>query len=279
MSARIGKLEELLARVARNGSKPRAPATAAAASSPVAAASAPALAAPALDVESTELELDEPSLEEVPDSLDSDSLGTKGSERDGGAPPSVELEMDEPAESAPASLEAAEVELDEVELDEPPESGRSLVADPMQRALEAADRSGPLTPPPESGPEPAKSPSIPAHSGPTMEQLGQTITLEEGPEDELEVDEPVAEAPVSAPRSHLEMELPESNVGTYDAGLSAPPEAREELERVRLGQPASVAAHVAERPVLSTNVVDFVAAHRARAPESFLGWLDSSLEL
>lgn len=262
-NVRVAKLSALLHRIQTNASAPRV--------SAAAASSAPAAVPVAVD----ELELDEPSLDEAaPDSLDGDLTASSNQSvrASGGGEHVEELELDAP--------EATEVELDEVELDEPPESGSSRVADPIGRAIAEEDDAAPLTPPPESGPEPAKAPSIPAHGGPTMEQLGQTIQLEEGPEDgELEVDEPLEEEAVEAPPSHLEMELPSTNVGTFDTRLSSPPEAQAELERVRLGQSAELSAHVVERPSISTNVVDFVGAHSAQVPETFLGWLDSSLEL
>jgi hypothetical protein len=274
-NVRIAKLNELLGRVASNAARPRV------AAAPDTSASRDAVTEVmhSTPVGADELELDEPSVDDgnAPDSLDGD-LSVSSSRASLVTSPENQAEADDL--DLDATDDASDVDLDELDLDEPPESGSARVADPIGRAMAEEEHAAPLTPPPESGPEPAKAPSIPTHGGPTMEQLGQTIQLDEGPDaGELEVDEPIEEVAPEVPKSHLEMELPSSNVGTFDTHLSSPPEAQAELERVRLGQAAELSAHVVERPSISTNVVDFVGAHTARVPESFLGWLDSSLDL
>jgi hypothetical protein len=185
-----------------------------------------------------------------------------------------------------------------LELEEPPASSRRpRVASSMDEALAgaAAHMEPPMTPPPESGPAPstgaaelvipqapARPASIfPAVEYPTTEQLGQTVTLEEGPSADFELDEPLSETgedELGAPHegAQLEAELPAAGAGTFEQGLASPPEAREELERVRLGQ---VQADVVARPIISTNVVDFVNAGSRTRPGSFLDLVDGSLSL
>jgi hypothetical protein len=230
MSARVAKLESLLARVQTRAGEPR----------PVAAAAA----AEEID------ELDEAVPVDEIDELD---------------------EIDEIDD------------LDEVELDEPgqPESGQ-VAASTMDDAIDAAEHQPPMTPPPESG-EGIASPQIPAQGGPTMEQLGETISLEEGPSQDFELDEPVLDEPdMEEPASHMEAEIAPPRV----VPASVPPEqihvpenAREELERVRLGDSTPVEARVSTRPVISTNVVELVTSSRAFEPKSFLELVDSSLKL
>lgn len=187
----------------------------------------------------------------------------------------LELEAPEPLEEQP--LEGAELE------EEAPASSRRVAAS-MDEALAGAAhrREPPKTIPPESGAEPRSGAELElarsrAPQGPTPEQLGETIHLEEGPRAEFELDEPLSE-PLSARPSEesvLEAEIP-SGIGAYHHDLAPPPEAREELERVRLGE---VRAEVVQRPVISTNVVEFVHAQERPAAETFGAWLDASLEL
>jgi len=188
------------------------------------------------------------------------------------AVPPVPLELDEPGLDSvlPPSAVPSRNELD---LDEPPESGSAPVRSSMDELGEMDHP--PLTPPPESGEEPAPKVSIPRDPGPTMAQLGQTITLDEAPRAELELDE-LAAPPSRRGIDQLEMVPP---IGTYSEELPLPENAREELDRVRLGQSAEVGPTVHTRPVLSTNVVDFVSAVRSYQPETFLELLDASLRL
>ncbi len=203
-----------------------------------------------------------------------------------------ELSFDEGFDQAEAPSQRRP-EFDGLELVEeaPASSRRPRVASTMDEALAgvAARMEAPLTPPPESGPEPSAGPSelrIPQAPArpisvlPTTEQLGQTVTLEEGPAADFELDEPLSEAEeelAAAPEAaHLEAELPAASVGTFDQELASPPGAREELERVRLGE---VQAQVVARPVISTNVVEFVNAGGERRVESFLALIDGSLSL
>ena len=185
------------------------------------------------------------------------------------------LDLDEPGLDSLSPPGQGGRPADDLDLDEPPESGRSRV-----RGAELTDDEGdgrpPLTPPPESGEEPAPKVSIPRDPGPTMAQLGQTIALEEAAGGALELDEP------PAPQSRrgidqLAMDLPQA--GAYSEELPLPENAREELDRVRLGQSTEVGPTVHSRPVLSTNVVDFVSAVRSYQPETFLDLLDASLRL
>jgi hypothetical protein len=162
---------------------------------------------------------------------------------------------------------ATDVDIDfDDEPEQPPASSqRSKVASSMDEALAAAaaeqleaEREVPLkTPPPESGPQAAPMPQgitappapdvdallggeldIPtrtdagmsAPAGPTPEQLGQTIDLEEARGPSLELAEQKGSDPAPAPVEELEAALPGPNVvGGYDEHLAPPPEAREEL--------------------------------------------------
>jgi hypothetical protein len=185
------------------------------------------------------------------------------------------LELDEPgldSLSPPAHAAGGESELD---LDEPPESGRSRVRSAEFGNDDEADGHPPLTPPPESGEEPAPKLSIPRDPGPTMAQLGQTITLDEPSGDVLELAEP---PPPPSRRGVDQLEMSPPQMG-YSEELPLPENAREELDRVRLGQSTEVGPTVHGRPVLSTNVVDFVSAVRSYQPETFLDLLDTSLRL
>jgi hypothetical protein len=76
---------------------------------------------------------------------------------------------------------------------------------------------------------PPSRPAPPA-SGPTLEQLGQTIDLEEAAGPALELDRTAP--PVSSPPPPDELEVPlpaRESAGKYDESLVPPPEAREEL--------------------------------------------------
>ncbi len=183
-----------------------------------------------------------------------------------------------------ASLEPAEDE------EPPPEShsGPSRSAPNLADAISDAEEEAPLTPPPESGeglamvlPQGLASSQAQVPSqGPTMEQVGETIALEEGPHQEFDLGEPAQQAPlVEEPvPSAYEAELP-SHPGVYSDQLSVPDDARAELERVRLGERADVHAEIISRPVISTNVVDFVEADRALHPTTFGDLLDLTLGL
>src|SRR6185295_4112997 len=137
----------------------------------------------------------------------------------------------------------------------------------MDEALAAAadqleaEREVPIhTPPPESGPQEAPMPTglaaphapdvdallggeldIPtrdstgtATAGPTTEQLGQTIDLEEARGPTLELAEHPAPAPAAAAVEELEVALPARDVALgYDDNLQPPPEALDELEAHR----------------------------------------------
>jgi hypothetical protein len=148
----------------------------------------------------------------------------------------------------------------------------------MDDAMDAAEHQPPMTPPPESG-EGITSPQIPPQGGPTMEQLGQTISLEEGSRQDFELDEPILEEPrEEEAQSHMEAHLPAS-VPSHSDQLRVPENAREELDRHRLGDSTPVDARVSTRPVLSTNVVEFVTATRTFEPKSFVDLVDASLSL
>lgn len=169
----------------------------------------------------------------------------------------------------PAAAASSDVDIDFEDEEEQAPASSQRVASTMDEAIAAAaaqeaeaERDVPIhTPPPESGPQeaPAAVLSAPAAPdvdallgeeldipqraelatpvpsvGPTAEQLGQTIDLEEarGPSLELAVAQQSSVPP--APQSELEMALPSREVvGGYDDSLMPPPEAREELEAHR----------------------------------------------
>lgn len=276
MNARIAKLESLLGRIQERAAAPRpvravaAPTTDSEAAietprvEPPAAVQAPQLDEPELDAPvSAAPELDAPDLGvsamSAPESVREEAITEELDELD-------EIDMD---------LDEVEIDdVDDIELDEElPESGTASAS--IEDAMEAAEHQPPLTPPPESG-EGLTTPQIPSDEGPTMEQLGETISLEEGRAQSFELDEPsIEEAPAS---SHLEMQIPASVPPAAD-DLSVPAEAREELDRHRLGDSTPVEARVSTRPVLSTNVVDLVSSSKSFEPASFLELLDASLKL
>ena len=164
----------------------------------------------------------------------------------------------------PPAATDVDIDFDDEEDQPPASSQRSKVASTMDEALAAAaaheaEREDPIkTPPPESGPQEAPLPSgiaappapdvdsllggeldiptreVAAASGPTTEQLGQTIDLEEARGPSLELAEHQAAAAAPAPVEELEVALPGRDaVGGYDDNLQPPPEALNELEAHR----------------------------------------------
>jgi hypothetical protein len=241
---------------------------------------------------------------------------------------------------------ATDVDIDfEDEDEQPPASSqRSRVASSMDEALAAAaeqleaEREVPLkTPPPESGPQAAPPPTglaappapdvdallggeldiptradsgITAASGPTAEQLGETIDLEEARGPSLELAEHQQAAAAPAPIEELEVPLPGPTlVGGYDENLQPPPEARDDLEAHRRRQeddipppPESLAQLPSEqpgppaaavvpiyhaqpepelvaRPIPSGSPEAFAAVREPFRPSSFVELLDASLAL
>jgi len=238
-----------------------------------------------------------------------------------------------------------DIDFDDTEEQPPASSHRSRVASTMDEALAAAadqlegEREVPLkTPPPESGPQAAPMPTgmtspsapdvdallggeldIPTRAdaglsvsrGPTPEQLGQTIELEEARGPSLELAEPKrVDAPAAAAIEELEAPLPGPTlVGGYDDNLQPPPEARDELEAhlrrqdddippppESLAQYPSVQPHAAApeivpvqaapagpeviaRPIPTGSPESFGAVREAFRPSSFLELLDASLGL
>jgi hypothetical protein len=176
-----------------------------------------------------------------------------------------EDDLVEVTEGTPAPA-ATDVDIDfEDEDEQPPASSqRSKIAGSMDEALAAAaaqeaEREVPLkTPPPESGPQEAPPPHLAAPAapdvdsllggeldiptrdviaaqGPTTEQLGQTIELEEARGPSLELAEQQA-ASNTAPAhvEELEVALPARDaMGGYDDNLQPPPEALSDLEAHR----------------------------------------------
>lgn len=228
-------------------------------------------------------------------------------------------------EAAAIEAEAAAFE----DAAEPPPSSSprpKATAASMDEALASAaeelgeeEREVPLkTPPPESGDQMSSPPlagadlrhrDVPADllevdehlarreiSGPTPEQLGETIDLDEPLGPALELDTAKAEPPLPVKPSELEAPLASAAAGTYDEALEAPPEAAADLARHRAREqaaaavPAAPAAPVAPaasgelapvvvaRPVVATAPAAFAAAASFQ-PQSFLELLDASLGL
>jgi hypothetical protein len=243
---------------------------------------------------------------------------------------------------------SSDVDIDfEDEDEQPPASSqRSKVATTMDEALAAAaaqldvEHEVPLkTPPPESGPQeapvgPLTAPAAPdvdallgseldiptrevvaqAPVGPTPEQLGQTIDLEEARGPSLELEEHQVSADLPEPVEELEVSLPGREVsGGYDDRLQPPPEARDDLEAHRrrleddippppesLAQLPSVqpapevvpqivplvaapaqpeAPEVIARPAPVGSPETFSAVREPYRPRSFVELLDASLSL
>jgi hypothetical protein len=129
-----------------------------------------------------------------------------------------------------------------------------------------------------------------------MEQLGSTISLEEGNPQDFELDAPdydddddddreertsqfnksdiAALAAQSSNADTLEAEFP-----AIDVQLRSPEAARQDLERLALGELTPIEARVSRRPALSTNAVDLITASRTFSPKSFAELLDASLSL
>lgn len=280
MSVQVNKLQALLTLVQKRAKEPRSFAMAAVEDShdpelepvEVSTAVGAAVAAPLPDLDAPDL--DEP---------DFDAPVLVEPELD-------EPELDEPELDIPTSYSDEGLDLDDVPA---PESG-SVSRDTMDRALEEAEDAAPLTPPPESGEEFAR-PHVPKAAGPTMEQLGSTISLEEGNPQDFELDAPdyddeddfeertsqinKSDIAVLAARSSsadtLEAELPAVDV----LQMRSPEAARQDLERLTLGDPTPIEARVSKRPALSTNAVDLISASRSFSPKSFAELLDASLSL
>jgi hypothetical protein len=194
---------------------------------------------------------------------------------------------------------ATDVDLDfEEEEEQPPASSkRQVAATTMDEALAAAvaqaetEHEAPLkTPPPESGPQAAPLPAItappspdvdallgqeleiPTRSdvaaiGPTAEQLGQTIDLEEARGPSLELAE-AQQSSLPPPSEELEVALPGREVaGGYDESLLPPPEALGDLEAHRRRSeediappPESLARWPSEQPGPAPEIVPVQAA-------------------
>lgn len=256
MSARIAKLEALLARVAARKDAPRG--GRAAAESPAYAAAQPgAVAAQEPAPEFEPLPLDSPSI--IPPSMEPDSLEVP--------------ELDAPLmDRVPDSVDVTEVELDE----EIPESGP--VATPKGEEL-APDSEQPITPPPESVEElvapaarqhvsePAFVARVEPQRSPTMEQLGQTVDLDEGDsKSTLELDEPGLEEAtneiVITPSVHAQIPAaaPSERYGAWSGAADAAPQ-------------------LVQRAQLDATVVGITSQASPTPTSSFLELVDAALRL
>jgi hypothetical protein len=213
-----------------------------------------------------------------------------------------------PAAAAPNIPVADELPVVNEE-EEPPASSRrsKVVAESLDQAIASAaahadEREVPIhTPPPESGPQEAvlpagiEAPRAPAFEeeemvrpvslGPTTEQLGETIELDEaeGPEIEIEVAGLAPpEAEPERPVEELEVTLPRAEMpsGMYDVSVSMP---AQEAPVVSATPTAPAAANMAPDITSRPQILDADVAHVVRisekAPENFAELIDGSLGL
>jgi hypothetical protein len=246
------------------------------------------------------------------------------------------VELTDVASVPPAAATDLDIDFED-EDEQPPASSQRKVASSMDEALAAAaeqleaEREVPIkTPPPESGPQAAPMPAglaapdapdvdallggeldIPTSAegaalGPTPEQLGETIDLEEARGPVLELAERAKSPPPAAPSEELELTLPGWRpAARYDDDLAPPPEARDDLEAHRRrieqeavppppeslaqlpsGMPAAAAPAVLStspevviRPLPVGSPESFGSARESFRPSSFLELLDASLSL
>jgi hypothetical protein len=186
----------------------------------------------------------------------------------------------------------------------PASSKRARVAASMEEAMAAApdaldEHEVPIkTPPPESGPQEAapppaalESPRVPDireafERGPTPEQLGETIELPEPSDAQLELDVRVAKERAAEPVSEeLEVALPVREAASaYDANLSPPDSAREEIRRydeqavTDAGEEVEATQVVRRREIAGATVAR-VLGKADFTPRTFLELLEASLRL
>jgi hypothetical protein len=215
------------------------------------------------------------------------------------APPGLdELTFSEPPparKSAPPSGRTPEP---------PPVSSRHAISEApesIDAALIAAahaeteDREGPLlTPPPESGKQPARPSTVESppyrQAAPTIEQLGDVVELEElgGPSLELaEVPEPAPSqtqeelefVPQSVARPPTAREAQPTLVGGFPEE-EEPTSQRVAAELSKATQKVALKPEVIERrPIAAAAVANVVSQAQSFRPKSFLELLDASLKL
>lgn len=229
-------------------------------------------------------ELDEPMIDVVEETLDRDQVDVEIESIDVDS-----MDFDDLPESGPvaSTLDRALDGQDEHPITPPPESTEEAISTPnLARTPPRATFDGPqsFTPPqsfvaPQSSDEPSVEKQPPATKlQPTMEQVGQTVALEESDSPtSLELDDPITQGGVAPAQESVREAsiLPERNIES----VRSPAETAQELERYRLGESANVQARVSQRPVLSTNVVELVAASSDTSPKSFFELLDATLTL
>ncbi len=311
----IEKLQGLLERVQKNAALPRpaAPAPAMVAAEAELAVEQPVAEEPIEDVELYDDEIVDLTADEV--GAEEIAAVEVGEEIAAEEPP--EMAVEEMVPQGPEIEEDIFFE-DEDEIEPPASSRRPKVAASMDEALAGAaelemdqGREVPLkTPPPESGrriatpPVGLHQPAPPVDldagvdelleadissgtqhakpAGPTPEQLGQTIDLEEAEGAPLELDSP---PPPPEPTRPEVLEAPLPPRQAQGPGFTQPlptrvePEARREAEAP--APAGKVEPEVVERPAVAASgpAAEFVAAHRDFKPESFLDLLDASLKL
>ncbi len=310
----VVKLEGLLARIQRNAARPR-PAAAAVVVAPepespeapapapaepavvapaaplapvVAVAPAPAAASTSVDEfddleDAEDLELVEDEIIDITD-LDADAAAEMGAEAEPAEAPTSSPRPKMVAESMDEALASATEHAGrEVPLKTPPPESGDQVAVPLARPL-------PRQPLPsddllEVGDE---LPQRDFGDGPTPEQLGETIELDEPLGPALELDTAKAQPPRVEEPSPLEQPIGSAAVGTFDDDLELPPEAAADLAQHRAREAAAAAAtaaagdvraQVVERPALADVSPTFAAAAESSRPMTFSELLDESLSL
>jgi hypothetical protein len=201
------------------------------------------------------LEIPSDMLESIPPGAVSEELEEEAEEEPPASskrPKVAHLDELEAASEALSADEAREVPIKTP----PPESGpqasppASLAAPPAPDVAHLLDQE--ISPPAAAAAEQFNAPfdsleqpfgtrPPPPASGPTVEQLGQTIDLEESGGPELELDRPLTSAvPTEAHPDDLEAALPaQESAGAYHDALMPPPQAERDLEahRERHGAP------------------------------------------
>jgi hypothetical protein len=220
--------------------------------------------------------------------------------------PPEELSEDDLVEvtTIPPAPAAASSSIPATDEEEPPASSRrsKVVAESLDQAIanaasQADEHEVPIhTPPPESGPQEAVLPvgldsprtpefaelSRPPSLGPTPEQLGETIDLDEaeGPAIEIEVGGlPAPEPKTERPPEELEVALPRAEMpsGTYDVEVSVPEQAAPAVPTVTAGS-ERIVPELTARPAAEAEITHVVRVTE-KAPDTFAELLETSLRL
>jgi hypothetical protein len=112
-----------------------------------------------------------------------------------------------------------------------------------------------------------------------MEQLGQTISLDEGGSQDFELDEPDFDDDFDEPEEPT-AQIDKSDIDALKVRSSSSPEADVVgLRKERAGEATPIEAQVSKRPAVDASAVALINASRSFTPKSFLELLDASLSL